>query len=113
MSAARQAEIEFVRRLRREWKRRPSAPYVRSGPSPSCKLERLTYRPAEVAALLGVPLRTVYRWTADGKLRAIRRGRVVLIDVSSVAAFMGSAASKESHSPELDEAIRETLRRLG
>jgi excisionase family DNA binding protein len=41
--------------------------------------ERLALRVPEVAELLGMPARTVYRWVADGRLPAIRIGRVVLV----------------------------------
>jgi excisionase family DNA binding protein len=41
--------------------------------------ERLTLRVGEVATLLGVPERTVYRWVADGHLPVVRVGRVTLV----------------------------------
>lgn len=41
--------------------------------------ERLTLRVPEVAEMLGVPARTVYRWVELGTIPTIRVNRVVLI----------------------------------
>jgi excisionase family DNA binding protein len=37
--------------------------------------EKRFYRPDEVAALLEEPLRNVYRWIREGKIRAERIGK--------------------------------------
>lgn len=47
------------------------------------------YSPIEVAKLVGVSRRTVYRWVSEGKLRAVKAGeRMLRISSEDLQAFM-------------------------
>ena len=56
------------------------------------EIQRLAYRPREIAELLSVSERTVRAWIAAGTLRAVRRGRVVLVPKHVLDAFLNSRA---------------------
>jgi excisionase family DNA binding protein len=51
---------------------------------------RIALRPREVAAVLGVALRTVESWIADGRLPASKQGRIVLISLVDLHSFLES-----------------------
>lgn len=42
-------------------------------------IERSTYRPSEVAVMLGVSKSTIHNWIKDGLLPAVKVGHVVRI----------------------------------
>ena len=67
-------------------------------------MERLAYTDAEVAALLRVSRRTVYRLRKSGALRAIHIGRSVRISRSALADFIGDGARRDVPSPALEAA---------
>ena len=50
--------------------------------------DRIALRPREVASMLSVCERTVRTWIAEGSLKALRKGRVVLITRAAVAEFL-------------------------
>ncbi|MGD9896235.1 MAG: helix-turn-helix domain-containing protein [Candidatus Methylacidiphilaceae bacterium] len=64
--------------------------------SPKPSTERLAYRPAEVAYLLGVTPRAVYEWIREGRLRARRLGpRFRLVTAKDLEKFLqGEEANK-------------------
>ena len=45
------------------------------------KIVRQTYRPVEVAELLGMHLSTIYRRVEEGKIPAIRLGRILRVPI--------------------------------
>jgi excisionase family DNA binding protein len=49
---------------------------------------RLAYRPDEVALMVGVSLRSIRRWIAEGVLPASRVGRSVLVRARDVDALL-------------------------
>jgi excisionase family DNA binding protein len=55
-------------------------------------MERLAYTDADVASLLRVSKRTVYRLRKSGALRAIHIGRAVRIPAEALAKFLEQTA---------------------
>lgn len=53
--------------------------------------ERLTRKPEEVGALLGVGRNGVYQLIREKKLRSIKVGRKILIPVTAIAEFLNRA----------------------
>ena len=50
------------------------------------------YRPRELAEMLSVSERTMRTWIASGRLKAIRRGRVVMVRRQSLDDFLSTPA---------------------
>ena len=48
----------------------------------------LGYRVPEVARMLRVPSRSVYRWVAEGRLKGLRIGRIVVVLRSDLERFL-------------------------
>jgi excisionase family DNA binding protein len=56
-------------------------------------VQPLAYTDADVASLLRVSKRTVYRLRKSGELRAVRIGRAVRVPADSLACFLDRAAT--------------------
>lgn len=52
------------------------------------KAEPVSYRPDDAASVMGVSRRTVDRWTREGKIRATKVGRMILIPATEVHAIV-------------------------
>lgn len=63
-------------------------------PSDDPFVGRVTLRKREAAQSLGVSERTVHSMIASGQLRAVKLGRVVLIPVEAIQAFIRSGPEK-------------------
>ncbi len=80
-----------------------------------------TLTPRQVAEELGVTVRTVQRWVADGRLRATRVGGRVRLSRSSLTSVAGGAAASTAgirsllvaNRGEIVQRITRTARRLG
>lgn len=70
-------------------------------------MEKLALRPAEAAAALGVSRRTVQDWLSRGVLPCKRLGRVVLIPVDELRAWL----SRRENQPESCQSSTEVRRR--
>jgi len=65
---------------------------------------RKMYSPIEVAKLVGVSRRTVYRWVSEGKLRAVKAGeRMLRISSEDLQAFIAKGTG-EAIPADSDEA---------
>lgn len=70
-------------------------------------MEKLALRPAEAAAVLGVSRRTVQDWLSRGLLPCKRLGRVVLIPVDELRAWL----SRRENQPESSQSSTEVRQR--
>ena len=50
--------------------------------------QKMTYKPAEVALLIGLGKQSVYALIRSGQIRNIRVGRKILIPTSAIAEFL-------------------------
>jgi excisionase family DNA binding protein len=64
----------------------------------SSESEVQLYTIAQVAELLGLSTRTIYRWIKAGRLPIVRLGRRVRIRHGDVVAFI--EANQERHTPD-------------
>lgn len=53
------------------------------------------YTPEEVANKLKIDITTVYRWVKEGRLKAIRVGRLLRIPESELQRFLGLDGNKQ------------------
>ena len=63
--------------------------FFRDAPRPH-QSERLSLRPREAAATIGVSVKTLERLTKAGEIQSVLLGRVRLYEVSALAAFLAS-----------------------
>jgi len=61
---------------------------ARYGLSVETVVDRIALRPKEIASTLGVALRTVEGWIAEGSLPAAKRGRVVMVALVDLLRFL-------------------------
>jgi excisionase family DNA binding protein len=89
---------------------------------PSASNERLAYRPAELAAMVGLSAKAIYRAIARGELRAakVANGSRLLIPAesaeswlqASAAAPAGQAPARRSSRPPFRRPLSEALSRI-
>ena len=74
--------------------------------------ERLTYRVREVAEMLGIHERTVWRWFRESRLKRVKVGGTTLVPADEVARLIRPTASQPATAPdpEIDRVAREMLR---
>lgn len=54
-------------------------------------MEKLAYKPAEAAGLLGLHVQSVRRLVDEGRLGAVRVGRRIVIPARSIESFLADA----------------------
>jgi excisionase family DNA binding protein len=64
------------------------APIGRAGLPP-----RLGYRPREIARLTGLAPATVYKWIYTGELKAVRKGRAIIVPADEVERLLAGDAA--------------------
>ncbi len=75
-------------------------------------VERVTYRVREVAEMLGIHERTVWRWLREGRMRSVKVGGATLVPAAEVARLIHPvpAPTATAPDPEVDRVAREMLR---
>ncbi len=69
--------------------------------------DRLVYRVREVAEILGMAERTVWRWLREGRLKRVKVGGATLIPADEVGRLIRCESSAAD--PEVDRTAREML----
>ncbi len=80
---------------------------VRPETPPRCQPERLTYRVREVAEILGIAERTVWRWLREGRLKRVKVGGATLIPADEVERLIRCESTAAN--PDVDRTAREML----
>ena len=70
------------------------------------------YSPQEIAAILGVHHQTVRDWIHEGKLEAVKFGKLWRVPEAALDAFTGKKVKAEKKQQRRDALIRSELEKL-